>query len=647
MSALESDKIDQALFGYADGHRQIASSIRLPNRDLFQLSSASDLASGTALRAGESYLTGFPLAESKRYALIRTWPALEMPRPGCVWSHVLIVDNRLLSTFADLSIFLGYFQEPHADNHDTYTKRIAVSDALPSQSDCASTAVIREILKAYYTMSVAVLSATAPSGEIEASILRVWSQQWPKLRIGFTFRTAITGERRRIEGTSYDVRVTSDILASASVNGLSIDERWLDLATKDALTPEVLGLRKFLWRYGRDVSSPRRNFSLLVCLYLETQDSISPEIVRKIFSSFPGIKDALVLKRDALGFNAAENSLLPALSLPDFLNYLAAAPDASLSVDDIRERLKLATPADFVPASSVLDANWDHLDRWSDVLLQRFIDIVSREDILHDELSPKVRSVILKSRHDLIDAEVAKSLSNDAVYDLVLMSGDNELVGRIALNIVDREFGYLADKILVAAPVSITNAAILRAAQGTLSKSWTRALSQNSSQLPIKTILESLKRMSELCAAISIFHFSPRELLTAAFWSSIEKKLEDDVKEDDRINAFAFLLIAGLVGSGAPNWELVFRCFPIIRMRMLHAQLPSEAYDCLNGELPRFRSAQNWDLNKRFILTIAQLNRRDPISGNLSELKFSDDDIDVFRGGLQEEEKRSSSWFWW
>jgi hypothetical protein len=49
LNAAARDSIDQALFGYSDGHRQIASSVRLPPKDLYLLSSASDLASGARL----------------------------------------------------------------------------------------------------------------------------------------------------------------------------------------------------------------------------------------------------------------------------------------------------------------------------------------------------------------------------------------------------------------------------------------------------------------------------------------------------------------------------------------------------------------------------------------------------------------------
>ncbi|WP_454804892.1 GAP1-N1 domain-containing protein [Paraburkholderia fungorum] len=54
----EGEKLDQALFGYSRGHRQIAASVRLPPADLYRLSAATDLATGARLAQDESYITG-------------------------------------------------------------------------------------------------------------------------------------------------------------------------------------------------------------------------------------------------------------------------------------------------------------------------------------------------------------------------------------------------------------------------------------------------------------------------------------------------------------------------------------------------------------------------------------------------------------
>ena len=71
MNSNEPAQVDQALFGYSDGHRQIAASVRLPSKDQYQLAAATDLAAGARLNPDDNYLTGLPLGESRRFALIR------------------------------------------------------------------------------------------------------------------------------------------------------------------------------------------------------------------------------------------------------------------------------------------------------------------------------------------------------------------------------------------------------------------------------------------------------------------------------------------------------------------------------------------------------------------------------------------------
>src|SRR4051812_34320413 len=96
---MKSAKLNQCLFGYDDGHRKIASSIRLPDEVETQLLLLTDMAPGLNSGEIEPYWTGTPVPALKSYALIKTWPAPEMPRPGCVWSHVLLLQ------FSDIPLF--------------------------------------------------------------------------------------------------------------------------------------------------------------------------------------------------------------------------------------------------------------------------------------------------------------------------------------------------------------------------------------------------------------------------------------------------------------------------------------------------------------------------------------------------------------
>ena len=90
-------RLQQALHGYSDGHRQLALSTTLKLNDQKRLLALSDISGPGADLSPEGYLTGYPLTESGLFALGRTWPAPEMSRPGCVWTHTLLID------FSDLA----------------------------------------------------------------------------------------------------------------------------------------------------------------------------------------------------------------------------------------------------------------------------------------------------------------------------------------------------------------------------------------------------------------------------------------------------------------------------------------------------------------------------------------------------------------
>ena len=70
--AAQKPKLQQALHGYADGHRQLALSTTLKPRDQKALLALSDISGPGARLDDDGYLTGYPLLESGFYALART-----------------------------------------------------------------------------------------------------------------------------------------------------------------------------------------------------------------------------------------------------------------------------------------------------------------------------------------------------------------------------------------------------------------------------------------------------------------------------------------------------------------------------------------------------------------------------------------------
>jgi GTPase-associated protein 1, N-terminal domain type 1 len=98
--------VHQLLHGYSEGHRLLEGSLRLPD-DLTRLTlRMSDLSGSSLVHGFEEYLTGYPLPSLAAYAFAKTWYAPEMPRPGCVWTHTLVLPHATLAAVQSLGDLL-------------------------------------------------------------------------------------------------------------------------------------------------------------------------------------------------------------------------------------------------------------------------------------------------------------------------------------------------------------------------------------------------------------------------------------------------------------------------------------------------------------------------------------------------------------
>lgn len=110
-------KIQQALWGYSDGHHLLETSTPLSNQAKKILGSLTDLSGNESPSSFDGYLTGYPLKEEKCYALSKTWYATEMSRPGCVWTHTLFIDYDIASNVTAAKIDT-LFRRPTPDISD-------------------------------------------------------------------------------------------------------------------------------------------------------------------------------------------------------------------------------------------------------------------------------------------------------------------------------------------------------------------------------------------------------------------------------------------------------------------------------------------------------------------------------------------------
>lgn len=117
-------KIHQMLHGYNQGHNLITSSKKLEIEDMDVIKRLSDW-TGHIPNDDEGYLTMYPLpSNSDLYIVAKTWYASEMNRPGCVWTHSLVIDLSDLASEFNFNDLLNYFVRPNGNNFAYYSRVI-------------------------------------------------------------------------------------------------------------------------------------------------------------------------------------------------------------------------------------------------------------------------------------------------------------------------------------------------------------------------------------------------------------------------------------------------------------------------------------------------------------------------------------------
>ncbi len=292
-------RVDQTLHGYNDGHRLLASSVQVPRTTQRVMLAMSDRSGPGRPKGFESYLTGYPLPELRSYAVARTWHATEMPRPGCVWTHTLVVPTQTLARLSTLLVFDGLFRRPEGPefDRDSYTSPVSLESVrVPRDRERVAVEggghahVAEGVLAALYgpRPDLPVFVLANGSDEWEWLVLEVWAQQWGGLRSQFSFCTGSVSPRS-VADRLLDLQVVpqgrskeaarSDGVVLAPGGSVRSDERndamgpewpggaWLPAAAADLDRGEAASaFRRRLRHYAADAGSDRASFAPVASL---------------------------------------------------------------------------------------------------------------------------------------------------------------------------------------------------------------------------------------------------------------------------------------------------------------------------------------------------------------------------------------------
>lgn len=316
--------VEQMLHGYRDGHKLISGSSKLDELSSAIMARMSDM-QPRSLEKSSSYITAYPLKKASKYVIARTWPAYEMRRPGCVWTHSLLVDYATIAKVNDFTNLLNLLRRPQDSDFELYHQPIDVTDiiqdyslpVIPQMFESASIEDLREALTTLYDRDENKILLFAHRDERidESIVIAIWNQMPPRLRRDSVVCTAANPQSNMPEAEVYLLfwrDSETQRLQPTQETPFQIDET-IDFLASDAFQGNHSPLRSFLARYIVDAEYPRQSILKLVRiasnLFLEDIGVGLRSAAAEIASSFPSPNDCKLLKKDLLtgGFFASSN----------------------------------------------------------------------------------------------------------------------------------------------------------------------------------------------------------------------------------------------------------------------------------------------------------------------------------------------------
>lgn len=306
-------KIEQLLHGYDNGHRLLAGSVLLKNStDMDNVTTLSDWSEYVAPGGGESsYVTAYPLQESGYYVIAKTWYAEEMKRPGCVWTHSLLVPLEALNGLDDFRRVGKLFKRPSIDEgYDDYSHSIDYDNRHYSADDYVPLEIDRrlesKILLSFLYLDVVpvIFDAHKDNQMLEDAIYASMN----------TLPQPIIQKLSWCSGTAYlrklgDIPLTCQFV-SRSVGGNGVSEfvekeKWLTFVL-DAIMRGDVNQGQLIRMFANDIGDNPLNFTAIAkTLYtLEdyfkegmTSEERYKEVLGIIAQAFPDKDKGKVIKK--------------------------------------------------------------------------------------------------------------------------------------------------------------------------------------------------------------------------------------------------------------------------------------------------------------------------------------------------------------
>ncbi|WP_159953445.1 GAP1-N1 domain-containing protein [Pseudomonas sp. R76] len=605
-------KFDQCLFGYDDGHRLLASSVPL-GTETSLLTELSDLAPGTIFSQSEGYWTGLPVPAIGRYVLMRTWPAPEMPRPGCVWTHALLIPLTFFESFEDLSALQAFARRPNGlVDKEHYRQALNVGgQEVVNAPKFLDDKVINQLLLSLYSSVAEPIEVERP-GQIDLPLFAVWSQQWPRLRRNLRFQTAVSRGGRFIGSIKFDVTAELAHILSEQPSTKSESEPWLITAAADIKEGALGALRSFLWRYGSDVKRQRGSFLPLTQIKMIEMGGgpdAATQLVDIVTGAFASPEDAKKLKQDLV-----DGALAP-FAQPRLLECLLSNSSACSSFPAPEplgiSRLQSLWPDRREEMASLLETAVKATGPLADAIVECLIG--GSTDSLtwlatNGSLPTRIR--LVQASPDILLGDWVIDLNSSILADLLSLVGDRlQGLETLVPRLLVRNDPLLAKLVFDHWPI-ITASQVLRSISrdvGQATDTWWHALRSHAALLLHPEVMSCVSQTSQLYAVGELLDWQVSrdtvnavELLSLAFNRAV-----DDLSSKRSDILHCFLIKIALIAGGNGGNALVEKLYNLVHDQLLASQLADPAKEILREVLADAGWLKGWDVALRFRLAIA------------------------------------------
>ncbi|USD41242.1 hypothetical protein J4N42_00480 [Vibrio sp. SCSIO 43135] len=256
-----SNVIHQTFHGYDNGHKLLASSVDLSVKAKNILLRESDSPGEEFHHQVKPCYSGYPIAESGFYVLSKTWVAKEIKRPGCVWTHSLLIPFSLLAKRESINCFdfIALFLTQANVNELPSIEPINIDLNYYRASDKDLSPLFSRVFS--HDEQVTLNSDNVSFEDITS----IWGKLWPRMRREFSFKTWAPKNNRM--SSSFDK--FSLIISDYVLNNEDADNWAKDFFIENS------SIHDFNWKYGASLTGGKGGvFELYKVwkLYIENKD---------------------------------------------------------------------------------------------------------------------------------------------------------------------------------------------------------------------------------------------------------------------------------------------------------------------------------------------------------------------------------------